>query len=62
MNQSISTRADTVALLRDGKVIGTFIDDSGAMAYVHRTHSYSFFHALRHEGYSVQVFAQGVSA
>jgi hypothetical protein len=62
MNQSTSTPVNTVALLRDGKVVGTFIDDSGAMAYVHRTHSYSFFHALRHEGYSVQVLAPEASA
>ena len=62
MSQNISPLADTVALLRDGKVIGTFVDDSDAMAYVHRTHSYSFFHALRHEGYSVQVLAQETSA
>ena len=62
MNQSTSAPVNTVALLRDGKVVGTFVDETSAMAYVHRTHSYSFFHALRHEGYSVQVLAPEVNA
>ena len=43
-----------IELLRDGDLVGTFKDETSAIAYVHRTHSYSFSHALRHEGYSTR--------
>ena len=40
-------------LLRDGKVVLENCTDLEATAYIHRTHSYSFSHAVQHEGYSL---------
>ena len=44
-----------IELLRDGGLIGTFSDETGAMEYIHHTHSYSFSHALLYEGYSTRL-------
>ncbi|MGH7289695.1 MAG: hypothetical protein ACREJT_00695, partial [Myxococcota bacterium] len=47
-----------VHLLHDGVLVNVSPSDLGAMEYIHRMHSYSFEHAIEHEGYStVEVWA-----
>lgn len=41
-------------LLRDGQAVQTFDDFTALVDYIHQNHPYSFDHAMRHEGYSVQ--------
>ncbi len=62
MNQTTEVQTAPVTLLRDGQVVGTFRDEGGAVAYIHRTHSFSFSHAILHEGYSMRVDGQEVGA
>lgn len=40
-----------VKLLRDGVLVGEFANDSELARYIHKTHSYSVEHAMKHEGY-----------
>lgn len=43
----------TVQLRQDGKVVKSFTTVNGALKYLHDAHSYSWDHALRHEGFSI---------
>lgn len=43
----------TYILKRDGVEVERG-DEFALLAYIHRTHSFSFDHALRFEGYSVE--------
>jgi len=45
----------TYRLLRDGKVILTNVDYFECLQYVHRNHCYSFDHALKYEGFKIEV-------
>jgi hypothetical protein len=62
MVTTTEVQAAPVTLLRDGQVVGTFRDEVGAVAYIHRMHSFSFSHAILHEGYSMRVDRQEVGA
>jgi hypothetical protein len=58
MSQVAELRTPSVVvLLLDNRPVATFSDYSGVVAYIHRTHSYSFSHALQYEGYSVEVIS-----
>ena len=52
----------SVELYRDGTLVGTFKDHGSAMAYIHRMHSYSFSHAIAHEGYSMRLTTEAEPA
>lgn len=43
-------------LTRDGVKVFTGTEEE-IMAYVHKTHPYSVYHALKYEGYQVEVSA-----
>lgn len=60
VNPPRSRTAEHFELLRDGKPItrGTYLQ---LAAWIHRHHSYSMDHALKHEGYSVRPLAERIT-
>lgn len=47
-------------LTRDGETVATFPDELSAWVWIHENHSYSWNHALAHEGYALICSAEGV--
>lgn len=40
-------------LTRDGQIVLAGVEMSDALAYIHKNHSYSVSHAIKHEGYDL---------
>lgn len=47
-------------LTRDGETVATFPDEISVYVWLHRHHSYSWHHALTHEGYAIMRSSEGV--
>lgn len=49
-------------LVRDGKTILSRATEVECIAYIHKTHSFSFAHAIEHEGYAVETTTPYIAA
>jgi hypothetical protein len=42
------------ALMRDNELVKVFNNEYDVMEWIHKHHPYSFYHAVKYEGYSVK--------